>query len=181
MKINVMYACNLLDPVEPIETQAQLDLDTGKIEIELEEIRSLDSPCENERVSIDIVDISPVQLEVNRDAGCLQLTTGAMDQIRAIFSNGSIFRVLTLVSDDFEHTDTLHFSTLDAARKDLQQHLINVIDAVKNGDMMDEYDPSEYMIQDVISGDNYIAKWTDDSKQHISVARQPQFNTGMKP
>lgn len=82
------------------------------------------------------------------------------------FRSAAKFEVLTEEFDGFSNTTTqddapLYFQTLEAARKDIQEHLEDVFEAVRNGDMEGSTSPSEFLVRDVKTSEALKVGWSD--------------------
>jgi len=83
--------------------------------------------------------------------------------LAAIFASAR-FEILTEVAGVFENTEThddapVYFHSLEAARADLEDHLLEISRAIASGDMDGEVDPSEYRICDFHNQEIFELDW----------------------
>lgn len=145
-----------------IESDAVLDLNTGMI-VDISD--GHDNNYDNhikDVIQIGADRLGLLEADVDADANndyripdSRQLET---------FRVAARFEVLTQELGGFVSASTqdgapTYFQTLEAARLDLEDHLLDVQKAVFDGDMTDEYDPSEFRIRGIATGELLDTEW----------------------
>ncbi len=91
-----------------------------------------------------------------------------------------MYEILTyLLNQGYENVDLIdgkpaRYITLDEAQQELQEFLLDTLDAYNRGDLENEYKPSDYLIKNSSTYETYHISW-NSSKTGINLVSPAEF------
>lgn len=156
-----------------VETEAVLNLETGVVS-------DIEASDEGEHFEDHIKDFISIAID-NEGVQLANITEDDDNNYKvedpyalAWLRQGALFEVLTSFCGEDENIDTvdgasLYFRTEAAAAESILEHLIDVAEAVKAGDMAEEYEPSEYLIRSIATNACASVSWADKAQTKLAV------------